>query len=75
MRGTAVAVLAFFACSAAFCAATPAMAVSGAPETAGSAVEAVSLRSIAGWLKASGSTAPREGMETSARCSPPEVQW
>lgn len=55
MRGAALAVLAFFACSAAFCAAFPAMAASGAAEGAESALEAVSLRSIAGWLKASGS--------------------
>jgi|SRR5690349_11744406 hypothetical protein len=50
MRGAALAILAFFACSAAF----PAEAASGAPATLGTGIEAVSLRSIAGWLKAQG---------------------
>ncbi len=46
----ALAVLAFFAFSAAF----PAMAASGAPASGDIGVEAVSLRSIAGWLKSRG---------------------
>ncbi len=50
MRGAAVAVLAFFA----FSAGLPAMASSGAPAAADSGVQAVSLRSIAGWLRTRG---------------------
>ena len=50
MRGAALAVLAFMAFSGAF----PATAASGASASGDIGMEAVSLRSIAGWLKTRG---------------------